>query len=341
MVVAGALAGSIVGVTAAVFGGLIFYVAVADSGAKSTVGTTVLSTAIWVAAAVVASLLASGLRSQAERRRAASVALARAEAEREAQMAERERIEALARDLDAEREQLRTIIEQTDSSIVLLDREFNFVLVNSAYAATCGYEPEAMVGLNHFDLYPHEENEAIFRGVRDTGEAVEYSAKPFVFPDQPERGVTYWDWHLAATKDDAGEVDGLVFSLGRGHRAGAGAAAQRGAEHDQRRRERAPRAEPDDGGGATPRRRGTALRGRSPRRPSGGRRAGRNPGMEPARWLGSACDWRCSELPCAEVALAEMRPVFLPPETTVHDAGGAFFGPEPGDGRVAIPLGIG
>ena len=213
VVVAGALAGSLVGVLAAAFGGVVFYFAVADAGAKSTLATTLLSTAIWVAAAVIASLLASGFRSQAERRRAASVALARAEAEREAQMAERERVEALAKDLDAEREQLRTIIEQTDSSIVLLDREFNFVLVNSAYAATCGYAPEAMVGLNHFDLYPDAENEAIFRRVRDTGEGVEYAAKPFTFPDQPDRGVTYWDWHLTATRNEPGEVGGLVFSL--------------------------------------------------------------------------------------------------------------------------------
>ena len=119
----------------------------------------------------------------------------------------------MAGDLEAERKQLRTIIEQTDSSIVLLDREFNFVLVNSAYAATCGYAPEAMVGLNHFDLYPDAENEAIFRRVRDTGEGVEYSAKPFIFPDQPARGVTYWDWHLTATRNEEGEVGGLVFSL--------------------------------------------------------------------------------------------------------------------------------
>ena len=67
---------------------------------------TLISTAIWVAAAVVSSLLASGLRSQAERRRAASVALARAVAEREAQMAERERVEMLAADLEAERKLL-------------------------------------------------------------------------------------------------------------------------------------------------------------------------------------------------------------------------------------------
>jgi sigma-B regulation protein RsbU (phosphoserine phosphatase) len=36
-----------------------------------------------------------------------------------------------------------------------------------------------------------------------------------------------------------------------------------------------------------------------------------------------------------------MRPVFLPPETTAHEASAAFFGPTPGDGRVAIPLGVG
>jgi len=34
-----------------------------------------------------------------------------------------------------------------------------------------------------------------------------------VFPDQPERGVTYWDWTLAPMLDSAGEVECLVFSL--------------------------------------------------------------------------------------------------------------------------------
>ena len=40
-----------------------------------------------------------------------------------------------------------------------------------------------------------------------------YKDKPFVFPDQPERGVTYWDWSLAPAKDTIGKVTGLVFSL--------------------------------------------------------------------------------------------------------------------------------
>jgi len=42
---------------------------------------------------------------------------------------------------------------------------------------------------------------------------VEFHDKPFVFPDQPQRGTTYWDWTLLPVKDEAGRVEGLVFSL--------------------------------------------------------------------------------------------------------------------------------
>jgi PAS domain S-box-containing protein len=97
--------------------------------------------------------------------------------------------------------------------LVYLDPEFNFVWVNDSYARTCQMRPEEMTGRNHFELYPDAENEAIFRGVRDTGVAAFYKDKPFEFPDQPERGVTYWDWSLAPVKDAAGAVEGLVFSL--------------------------------------------------------------------------------------------------------------------------------
>ncbi len=96
---------------------------------------------------------------------------------------------------------------------VYLDPDFNFLSVNRAYADTCKMQPEEMIGRNHFEFYPHEENEAIFRKVRDTGEPVFLKDKPFTFPDQPERGVTYWDWSLSPVKDDSGKVAGLVFTL--------------------------------------------------------------------------------------------------------------------------------
>jgi PAS domain S-box-containing protein len=127
-------------------------------------------------------------------------------------------VEALLRkraetQLRRERSLLDNVMQATDVMLVLLDPQFNFVWVNPAYAETCGMKPEEMIGKNHFALYPDEENEAIFRQVRDTGESVLYHDKPFVFPDQPERGVTYWDWSLAPLKGSTGDVTGLVFSL--------------------------------------------------------------------------------------------------------------------------------
>ncbi|MGD6851284.1 MAG: PAS domain-containing sensor histidine kinase [Candidatus Bathyarchaeia archaeon] len=97
--------------------------------------------------------------------------------------------------------------------LIYLDRDFNFVRVNQAYAETCGYKPEEMIGKNHFDLYPDADNEAIFKRVRDTGIPAQFNDKPFTFPDQPQRGVTYWDWTLEPIKNNAGKVIGLVFSL--------------------------------------------------------------------------------------------------------------------------------
>lgn len=114
--------------------------------------------------------------------------------------------------LDRQR-RLENLLHATDVQLALLDTQFNFIWVNRAYAETCRMASEAMVGKNHFALYPDPENEAIFRQVRDTGEAVFHKDKPFIFPDQMERGVTYWDWSLAPHRDEAGAVTELVFSL--------------------------------------------------------------------------------------------------------------------------------
>jgi PAS domain S-box-containing protein len=124
------------------------------------------------------------------------------------------RLAELARSLESEKDTLQAVMNGArNSHLVYLDRAFHFVRVNEAYARSCGYTPEEMIGKNHFALYPSAENEAIFARVRDTGAPVEFHDKPFVFPDQPERGTTYWDWTLTPIKNDAGYVEGLVLSL--------------------------------------------------------------------------------------------------------------------------------
>lgn len=99
------------------------------------------------------------------------------------------------------------------SPMVILDKDFNFVRVNEAYAKVCQKEISEFPGHNHFELYPHPENVAIFKRVVKTKQPFQASEKPFTFPDHPEWGVTYWDWNLSPILDSSGEVEFLVFSL--------------------------------------------------------------------------------------------------------------------------------
>ncbi|HSN56033.1 MAG TPA: PAS domain-containing protein [Candidatus Sulfomarinibacteraceae bacterium] len=108
---------------------------------------------------------------------------------------------------------LAAVLENTPMMAVYLDPQFNFVWVNQAYARSCGHEPAFFRGKNHFDLFPHPENETIFRRVVETGEPFFVAAKPFEFPDQPERGVTYWDWSLVPHRNPDGTIAGLAFTL--------------------------------------------------------------------------------------------------------------------------------
>jgi PAS domain S-box-containing protein len=108
---------------------------------------------------------------------------------------------------------LGKMFSTTHFSVVFFDKDFNFIQVNQAYADVCGYPPEFFPGKNHFDLYPHPENESIFRRVVETGETFTVYAKPFEFPDDPDRGTTYWDWTLHPVKDSQGQVEGLIFVL--------------------------------------------------------------------------------------------------------------------------------
>jgi len=126
------------------------------------------------------------------------------------EMSERKRIEA------ALVEQSRILEGFSTSAItplVFLDRDFNFIRVNEAYAKVCRRDIFEFAGHNHFEFYPHEENEAIFKNVVETKTPYQATAKPFSFPDHPEWGITYWDWTLTPLLNSKGEVEFLVFSL--------------------------------------------------------------------------------------------------------------------------------
>lgn len=104
--------------------------------------------------------------------------------------------------------------DSIDVHIAYMDRNFNFIRVNTAYAKADGRPREFFVGKNHFELYPNPENQEIFRRVIEMGIPFSVYEKPFEYPEQPERGVTYWDWNVQPVMGGLdGAVDGIVLSL--------------------------------------------------------------------------------------------------------------------------------
>ncbi|MHB8068788.1 MAG: PAS domain S-box protein [Desulfobaccales bacterium] len=96
--------------------------------------------------------------------------------------------------------------------LVILDKDFNFIRVNEAYARACSREPEDFLGKNHFELYPSDAR-AIFAEVAAAKKPYRTTIRPYILPDHPKRGLTYWDWTLVPLLDQQGEVEFLLFSL--------------------------------------------------------------------------------------------------------------------------------
>jgi PAS domain-containing protein len=141
-----------------------------------------------------------GLRDQGARWVVAAEALRKAHAELEQRVAERTRDlaitnEALQLEIEERRQaevelfNARELLEKSfsgvDILVAIMDRDFNFLRVNRAYAEADEREPEFFLGKNHFDLYPNEENQAIFRKVIETGEPYSVFGKPFVYAGHP------------------------------------------------------------------------------------------------------------------------------------------------------------
>jgi diguanylate cyclase (GGDEF)-like protein/PAS domain S-box-containing protein len=110
-------------------------------------------------------------------------------------------------------ELLERLFDSVHFLLAYMDPQFNFVRVNRAYAVADGRPAEFFIGRNHFDLYPHAENERIFRHAVAIGEPHTEFERPFEYPGHPERGVTWWDWTVQPVKGADGEVEGVVLLL--------------------------------------------------------------------------------------------------------------------------------
>ncbi|MBF0317223.1 MAG: GAF domain-containing protein [Nitrospirae bacterium] len=107
---------------------------------------------------------------------------------------------------------LDLIFKHTIDSIVLLDKDFNFIRVSDTYARACQREISEFIGRNHFEMYPSSlKDEA--EDVKAGKYVYNRSERPFVFPDHPEWGTTYWDLGLVPILDERNEVKYFLFTL--------------------------------------------------------------------------------------------------------------------------------
>lgn len=126
---------------------------------------------------------------------------------------DRERRQRAERALFEKSELLEKVFECMEPKLAVLDSGLRFLRVNRSYAEADGRVPEELVGRNHFELYPDAANEALFRQVLATGVPFTATARPFVYAEHPERGVTYWDWSLVPVREADGGVGGLLLCL--------------------------------------------------------------------------------------------------------------------------------
>lgn len=108
---------------------------------------------------------------------------------------------------------LNSIMENTHVQLAYLDKNLTYLFVNEAYIKGCRISKKELIGKNHFQFFPNEENEKIFHSVIQTGKPIFFHAHPFTSSAFSESETLYWDWSLVPTRDKNGTVSGLVLSL--------------------------------------------------------------------------------------------------------------------------------
>lgn len=107
---------------------------------------------------------------------------------------------------------LEAFFQNTISLVAILNRDFNFIRVNEAYAKADNRSASEFPGHNHFEFYPSDAEE-IFKEVVETKKEYHAIARPFTYKYSPERGITYWDWSLTPVLNEYDEIELLIFNL--------------------------------------------------------------------------------------------------------------------------------
>ncbi len=108
---------------------------------------------------------------------------------------------------------LEKVFSTTHVCIAYLDKNFNFIRVNRAFADANQQAPEFFNDKNYLELYPCSENEKKFRRVVELGEPCSAHADTFENLKRPDNESTCWDWSLLPVAGISGKVEGVLLCL--------------------------------------------------------------------------------------------------------------------------------
>jgi hypothetical protein len=103
------------------------------------------------------------------------------------------------------------LLRDTYTCFALLDADFNFIIVNKAYAQAHDKPEDFFPGKNHFDLYPSDAQQ-IFENARESKKSSRIIAHPVVPSGQTEQNTTFWDWIINPILNQENEVEAVILA---------------------------------------------------------------------------------------------------------------------------------
>ena len=102
---------------------------------------------------------------------------------------------------------------ETDHVLIAqMDRNFDLIRVNSAFARSGNRKHSFYKGKNYFALFPCEDIQRIFEEVRESGEPYSAVEKPLGRAEDDAWDMTYWNWSFVPVKGRGEKVQGFVLS---------------------------------------------------------------------------------------------------------------------------------
>ncbi|MFW5904322.1 MAG: PAS domain-containing protein [Candidatus Saliniplasma sp.] len=117
---------------------------------------------------------------------------------------------------EAQREMLDALMAHSGVLMAYLDLNFDLVYANNAYAERTEFSPKELVGKNHFDLFPSEENKKLFEGVIENEKTVSKINKPLLHPDrslEDEEDIDCVYWTLEPVDNGEEDIKGLILTM--------------------------------------------------------------------------------------------------------------------------------